>query len=38
MVGLVFNECGEVRRVDGVGRVGVIYRKVLFEWKIKDFN
>lgn len=38
MAGSAPNECGEARRADGAGRVGVIRRKASFEWKIKDLN
>lgn len=38
MAGSAPNECGEVRRADGAGRVGAIRRKASFEWKIKDLN
>lgn len=38
MAGTAPNECGEVRRADGAGRVGAIRRKASFEWKIKDLN
>lgn len=38
MAGSAPNECGEVRRADGAGRVGAIHRKASFEWKIKDLN